>query len=482
MKKLLGAILAILLTTTWVTAQDMSRTFTRPSVPPREALDRLNLKVGWQAAIPMDSTRDGLATFQMAGKQILVQTRSGLITALDRETGQSLWRNRVGKPYETTQPLGWNTKSVFVAHGTWLYGLDRNTGQVQWKYSLPDAVAAGVAADDDRIYLALGVGRISVYILPEISRREIVVAGTKSFLPKIETPQIQIPSFYGGSSGSTSGVGPLSGAIQASRDEQVGPRPIHQEDLRAGSGVELGPLLTPIEMVWATSQGTVLVLPKSNEFPIRPYRFPTDGHILGQPGQYGEYAYIASTDGNLYALHITTGRTIWRFTGGNPIAQKPAVTNEDVYVAPANSGLHRIDRITGQVLWKNATAQRFLATNPKFVYAADRSGRLMVLDRARGTDLSTYDGTRGYVMPLFNEMSDRLFLAAHDGSLVCLHDRDYGNPVTMKEEEEKLFPPPPKPGVKIPVPPPKPEDKVPGKPDDKMPGKPGEKPEEMKKP
>src|SRR5262245_52552458 len=127
MKKQLGGVVAILLTAAAAQAQ-FTQVFTRPAIPPREALDRLNLKLAWRAYVPTAGTRDGIYSFQMAGKHVLVQTRSGLIVALDRDTGATLWRNRVGvRPYDSLRPLGWNAKSVFVAHGTWLSALDRDT-------------------------------------------------------------------------------------------------------------------------------------------------------------------------------------------------------------------------------------------------------------------------------------------------------------------------------------------------------------------
>ena len=42
-----------------------------------------------------------------------------------------------------------------------------------------------------------------------------------------------------------------------------------------------------------------------------------------------------------------------------------------------------------RILQSQPDVDRVLAVNPKFVYATDRSGRLVVLDRIRGNILST---------------------------------------------------------------------------------------------
>ncbi|HXG10270.1 MAG TPA: PQQ-binding-like beta-propeller repeat protein [Gemmataceae bacterium] len=477
MNKLLIAVMTFVLTAATATAQDPKQVYTRPALPPREALDRLNLKLGWYVGVPMDGTRDGIFTLQFAGRQILVQTRSGLILALDRDTGQTLWRNRVGVPYEVSHPLGYNQKAVFVVHGTWLYALDRATGALQWQFNLPDAASAGPAADSEQIYLGLNGGGLIVYLLPEVSRHQVTLTGiaaNKNYLPREERGKVtHAPTFYGGTSGTGAGIGPLASAAVAGRSRESGPQPVLRSTGRAGIDVEQPPLLTNAEVLWAGANGTVAVVPKRTDISLRPYRFLAEGRISVPPAQYGDTAYIAAHNGSLYALHVPSGKVLWRFTGGNPITQKPAVTNEDVYVAPDGSGLYRLDRLTGDTIWRNRTAERFLAANPKFVYAADRHGRLMVLDRARGTTLSVYDGTREFVWPISNEHTDRLYLAAHSGLLVCLHDRDYEAPLVTKEDQEKLLAPPDQPQADAPF---RPDQTVPTVPGDKPPGPPGDKP------
>ena len=72
------------------------------------------------------------------------------------------------------------------------------------------------------------------------------------------------------------------------------------------------------------------------------------------------------------------------------------IVGDDVFISPVGGGLIRLSRATGERAWQAPAAERFLAANPKFVYAADRQGRLVVLDRVRGTVLSGLD-TTGFV-------------------------------------------------------------------------------------
>jgi hypothetical protein len=57
-------------------------------------------------------------------------------------------------------------------------------------------------------------------------------------------------------------------------------------------------------------------------------------------------------------------------------------------------------------------------------------GRLVVLDRVRGTVLSTLD-LSAFVIETTNDQTDRVMLAANDGTVISLHDKAYPNPLAL---------------------------------------------------
>jgi len=97
------------------------------------------------------SFRDGLFSIQLSGKDLYVQTRSGLVALLDAETGATRWRSRVGKPYEVSQPLAFNSHTVFVVNSTFLYALDRDSGATRWQFDLPGGLSAAPVADEEQV-------------------------------------------------------------------------------------------------------------------------------------------------------------------------------------------------------------------------------------------------------------------------------------------------------------------------------------------
>src|SRR5262249_34651692 len=152
------------------------------------------------------------------------------------------------------------------------------------------------------------------------------------------------------------------------------------------------------------------------------YQFSTEGKVRVPQGQFGETAYIGSDDASLYAVNMNNGRLRWRYSAGSAITRQPIAMPGDVYVTSEREGMARPDRTSGDSVWRiprgravveaNYDADRFLAANDRFVYAADRSNRLLVVDRKRGVKLSMLD-TSAFHIPIVNELTDRVYLAGN---------------------------------------------------------------------
>jgi outer membrane protein assembly factor BamB len=417
------------------------------------------LKVAWGSFLPVAGRPDGIFSVQIperlqpTGGILLAQTRGAVVMAIDSASGAILWQTRVGTPYTMRQRLGYNSKQIFVASGVDLYALNRDNGQIQWVLNLPHVASAPPVADEDYVYVALGTGRLYTYLLPK-SGAGALVGERKEKTPEAPAAGAPLPSYRttisalgvsGQAVGSISAVsstgqfirsvGPLSSSQEA-RAQAIaqGPQPQLVWDSVAESRLELAPLITSTYLLVASYAGTFTAMRKFDG--ATQYQFQATAPLSAPLGQHDDKAYVGSEDFSVSALDIFAGHILWRFLGAGPIRQKPEVNDDSVYIAPQRSGLYRLDRENGQILWRNPRAERFLAANRKFVYAADPSGRLLLLDQARGSLLAGYDGARDFVVPIANEMTDRLYLASNDGLLICLHDRAYAAPLRMKTVSE----------------------------------------------
>src|SRR5262249_38551671 len=105
MKKLAGVVAVLCLLAATAAGHRAIRIYSHPPMPSREVLGRLDLRLAWgPVRVPTVCARDGLLSMQLVpgprGDQLVVQTLGGVITALDPETGDTLWRTAIGRPYQ----------------------------------------------------------------------------------------------------------------------------------------------------------------------------------------------------------------------------------------------------------------------------------------------------------------------------------------------------------------------------------------------
>jgi outer membrane protein assembly factor BamB len=416
MKKLL-ALASVLLTFAVAMSQDEVRLHTNPKAPPKDVLEKLNLKQTWHIKVPVDGLRDGFYSLQLIpGPKftlLLAQTYQGAVVAINADTGNTLWRTSVGLAYQAAQPAGWNDRAIFVCRRDTLFVLDRDTGKQQLFTVEPDgnqpvygmglegAPSAGLVADEGFLYVCLSDRAVRYYV----------------------------PNFRGAFE-------------QQERVAQPGKKlPESPQVIRTWSFNAYGPLLqTPIlnreMLVLITADGVVLTVNKYEEKPEKPVsRFLTEGAIPAPVAFNKSIVYVPCEDYFLYAIDTATGRLVWRFSGQSPINKKPEATDRDVFVTPSKGGMVRVNRKTGDAVWQNKGAFQFLATNERFVYVLDKQGKMLVLDHERGKELARYD-LRDWVLPIANDATDRIYLASNDGQIICLHHRDFAKPLKVKTFEE----------------------------------------------
>jgi outer membrane protein assembly factor BamB len=423
MNRLLVVLALVVSVVQPVGAQFDSRRFSRPAIPPREVLDRLSLTLGWTVRLPTDGTRDGIGSLQiLPGKvsdQILVQARSGMVQLMDAETGDLIWRTSVGTPYEPLQAAAYNSTSIIITRKNHAYVLSRRTGRHQVFHIEKRTGYPFLGFELENIPTATPVASEAAAYFPSVSRIATYL------LPKFEDTQLTLPSIHPDKA--------LRRGKPVSSPQPVFFKGVLFGDLKIGQ-----PLVLYGDRVAAIGDdGTFIVINRVTSETLVEYR--TNGPVRAPMAHYDEIVYVGSEDYNVYALNMNNGELYWRFLAGGPVTRQPQVTFRDLFVTAQRKGMTRVTRETGRPVWRNPEAEVFLAVNQQFVYAVDNRGSLLVLDYLRGTTLARYD-IKDYVVPISNDLTDRIYLAAHDGSIVCLHHRAYRQPYYPSAAPE---PPPP---------------------------------------
>ena len=107
------------------------------------------------------------------------------------------------------------------------------------------------------------------------------------------------------------------------------------------------------------------------------WSFETGATLRQEPLPVGSLVYIASQDGNLYAVAIATGEEVWRQTTGAGLPLPPVVADGAVYVANQKGPLQALDAETGDVTLyspQRSTIASAIGATDGFLFVADQDG------------------------------------------------------------------------------------------------------------
>jgi outer membrane protein assembly factor BamB len=362
---------------------------------------RHGLEQPWVTAIQMDRSEDrvenvAVVLTQVNGKdaiRLLVQTRRGVVEAIDGETGRKLWNAQVGnRDYPTFRPAG-------------NFRINR------------DKQAEGRAA-------VVNGSTVYIYDLETgLPLRQIVLRSPATAAPAMGTEWVYIPEL----SNSIGAYNVVEEAVEPWRLASAG-RPF------------VPPLVTVESLVWATTAGHVYV--GQTYSPSPRFRLETEREITAETAYWAPYVYVASKDGFVYAVHSINGQKIWEFSAGHPMEQAPVALDGAVYALVDTGGMFQLDAATGQERWWAPGVRQVLSVSPTRIYTIDEQGRMLVLDKQTGSRLDLLN-TELLNLRVLNIQSDRIYLGSDNGILQCLHERELVEPVIY---HQPIIAPPPKPG------------------------------------
>jgi outer membrane protein assembly factor BamB len=334
------------------------------------------LQRAWFAQARVDSSRNLVSQWTLSKNEIFALTTASTVHAMNAETGKTLWIAQIGNPdYPSVGPAV-NSNRVAVLNSSDLFLLDRKDGHVLWTRNLMSATEVAPVLSETFAYVALISGRVEGFSLDS---------------PNAEAWQYQ----------------------------SVG-------------RIVCPPSATGKYIAWPTERG-YLYFGNADESRVF-FRIETGEEIVAAPAEWGSLFYVATLNGYLYCYDGSTGRQLWRYSTGMSIISKPVVLDNKVYVASEAPALHAIDATTGKRLWSVEGAVKFVAQAEHHIYASDRYGNLLLLDRETGAingKITTGDG----VTAMVNEQSDRIFLVSDTGLIQCLHEIGADEPTYHRATE-----------------------------------------------
>lgn len=335
----------------------------------RAVAERLGLKRAWFSQVELDSAYSQVNDWVLSYDELFVSTTTGLVHALDVQTGRTLWTARVGNPHYPTLGPTVSDRYVAVINGSTAYLLNRANGRVALEQRLDGAPGAPPVLAGKYFYTALLNGRVAGY--PVDTKGDDVERTTS-------------PWFY-----------------------------------QSFGRAMVAPLATPDGLIWTTDRGYLYA--SGGEQPAIRYRLETPATFSTSAKLGADAVYAVSSRGELYALDTARGRQRWKYSAGFPAYRAPTVIGNEVFVASVEPALHCVDAVTGEIKWFARGVSQFAAATAGHVYGVDRFGSFYILDRRSGARLARVP-TDDSLSAVANEQSDRLILITDRGLVQCFHE------------------------------------------------------------
>ena len=150
-------------------AVGQSTTSSRAAPPDTAALDRVGLRSDWATYVPVQNRQDGLARVQAVDEsQVFVQTKGGLMVALDAATGREQWKYKFPAGFTEGMNVAVNYRYVFSVNVSRLFCHHRYNGTLEFDAELPEAPAVGPVTSGDKVYVVFTSGKVACYALPTV--------------------------------------------------------------------------------------------------------------------------------------------------------------------------------------------------------------------------------------------------------------------------------------------------------------------------
>jgi outer membrane protein assembly factor BamB len=329
---------------------------------------RLGLARAWFTQVRLNAAHTHVERAVLEGDRLTVLTSAGVVQELDALTGKTFWTAPIGNEnYPSLGPAG-NEKYVAVLNGSTIYVLDRKDGKPAIIRAVGSAPGAAPALSEEYVFIPLISGRV-----------EALPLGNEKISP-----------WY------------------------------YQSFGRA----MVTPLVTTESIVWTTDAG-YLYVGGSNKLGMR-YRLETGAEIVAPPSYHHPLVFVASLDGELFAMDELSGSQKWKYSCGFPVTRAAAGVGDRVFVTSAEPALHCVNATSGIGVWEAPHVNQFAAISKSRVYGVNDLGQFVVLDSATGAMLAKIRSSQP-IHALVNDQTDRVYLVSEDGIVECLHE------VNMKE-------------------------------------------------
>ena len=310
------------------------------------ALDADTGDLIWEHAVtgPIDSSP------AIAGDSMFIGLRDGRLMSLHKDSGELQWEFQTGGIFATSAVVLEGILYIGSGDGK-LYTLDAQTGEVRWTYQTDGHIASDPAINDDIVavmsqdsYLHIvdkhtGRKRLDYHTKfargsPALGGDWVYTADQNGFVAAIDWHKREVPfekkvrwvKIQLWAWGALRELPPMKGLAWVAY---------------VPGSLVASPIVTEDRLYVASSEGDVFALDR--ETGVTEWTFEADGFFLSAMTLIGEGLFIGDRFGTMYALSAETGEELWRFETGAPIGSTPVAANGLLYFTSEDGTLYALE-------------------------------------------------------------------------------------------------------------------------------------------
>lgn len=321
---------------------------------------------------------------------VYAASRDGKVAAFSLADGKRLWETDVREDSSIWPWQGESAKlsgGVLQAYGKLYIGsehgsvvaLDRETGDIVWRKSVPGEALSTPEAGDGLIYANLGSGKL-VALHPD--------TGEERWRYEQEMPALTLRG--------------LSSPTSAAGGVLVGEETGRLSVLIANNGFT----------AWTAD---IAVAKGSSEFERLV-------DVDTKPLVSGSFVYSIAYNGNLVALDLRNGNVVWKREYSS--YREMALVGQTIYVVDSDGVVYALDKDSGIERWSQAALRGWYVTGPgvlgDYVAVGDQEGNLHWLNKETGALVARaeFDSSGFFVEPI--NADDKLLVITRDGELSAI--------------------------------------------------------------
>jgi outer membrane protein assembly factor BamB len=189
-------------------------------------------------------------------------------------------------------------------------------------------------------------------------------------------------------------------------------------------GTAMEPIVADGNVFVATHNGNLYALDAQSGEPL--WRFQTEGSFLHSPGFADGWVVAGNTDGNIYALDAKTGKLVWSMFGGfGGFSASPVIAENMVFAGTRTGEFLAASLKSGKVLWRlsfPAPIRQTAAFADGRVFVTAEDLRVRCMDAANGTLLWTSEPLAGQsardYYPIIVRLGDRTFIIVRTNPII----------------------------------------------------------------